>query len=547
MPTNMKFGECLRYLLSIVNISIVKLAKVINVDTSLVNKWINEKRTPSYNTDYIEKISEYLSSCILNSFQIEYLDNLFLKIFGDNKTEINTKEKIMKILLQSQGYSIECRRLANKEMKKQLINQEKVLNSFIDPQYQVNQTDSINIYPNLITPPSNEYSINLSNEDKIIIGFKNVIAIGIYLLEKASTHKCANDDVIYISLDSNMFMPYYSNDLNNFRDYMLKAIHAGWSIQFLLKLNNSINNVVNLIEFVRPLIGTGKFHPYCFKKYHHFSTYQEFIVVPNLGTLLQISSNFNSETDTAFYFSNTAAINIIKNNVESMFINDVNSIVKYYTHDDAIDYSDFLAEQEDIIGNRILYKRDFSILVLSESLYKKFVNRINLTSSEIDASLKFYNRRLKAFLSNVKNYSYTDIYHIDCINNLIKWRKFKLYLYNKVLTISLEVDDVIEILKNLVTLLKNNTNYNIAFIFHDNNVSDFEFYCIVKERTSIVAETYSSSKDKPLVRLTIKDPLLVKAFEVYLNEVLEQIPPINKDKKEIINWLEREIKLLENK
>ncbi len=543
MVTNMKFGECLRYLLSILDISIVKLSKIINVDNSLVNRWVNEKRIPSYNTNYVDKISEYLSGCILNSFQMQYIDALFLKVCGESKVEISPKEKIKKALLQSQGYSIECRKAIIKENKTHLVSNNKILKS--TDFYQRYSKQSDNTHANLLNTQDSDFLINLSSKDKIVIGYKNVLAASISLLNDTSSHKC-NNDVIHISFNNNMFTPDYHSDLINFRDSILKAINNGWNIIFLLKLNSSIYNVANFIDFARPLISTGKFHPYYFKKYNSFSTYQEFIIVPNIGMLLGLPNNSNSEIDTAFYFRNNVAINIFSNRIDSLVANHTNSLIKYYEPDNAIDYSNFLTEQENIIGNRILYKRDFSILIFPENLYEKLLKRKNLNDDEINISLEFYKRRLEAFLSNIHNYKYTDIYHIDCINNLIKYRKLYLYSHVKVSMINLEFEDVIDILKNIVTLLEKYNNYNISFISEHSNILDFVFYCMVKERTAVLIEIYDYSKDMPVVRLSTKEPIIVNAFEAYLNETLEQVPSINKDKNEIVNWIQCQIDSIKN-
>ncbi len=543
MTTNIKFGECLRSLLSILDISIVKLSKVINVDNSLVNRWVNEKRIPAYNTDYIEKISEYTSSCILNSFQIQYLDELFLKVCGDSKTEISPKEKIKRILLQSQGYSLECKKKILNENKTHLVCNKKVLKSIDNYQHYFKQNDNTNINIDLLNTQDSNFSINLSSEDKIVIGYKNVLAASISLLEDTSIKKC-NNDVIYISFNDNMFIPSYYNNLISFRDAVLKAINNGWSVLFLLKLSNNITNIVNFIDFARPLINTGKFHPYYFKKYDLFSIYQEFTVISEAGTLLGLPNDLHSEIETAFYFRNKVAVNIFKDKFNSLIPKYTSVLVKYYKHNNLIDYSNFLTDQEDIIGNRILYKHDLSILLLPENIYIKLLQRKNLKNNEINTSLKFYKRRLKAFLSNIYNYKYTDIYHIDCINNLIKHRKLYLYLYNKVLLINLELEDVIEILKNIVTLLEKYDNYNIAFISQNSNIANSIFYCVVKERNSVMLETYECSKYIPEVRLSITEHTLVKAFEVYFDEILDQVVPMNKDKNEIINWMQYQINLL---
>lgn len=546
MLTNMKFGECLRCLLSNLDISIVRLSKVINVDGSLVNRWVNEKRTPSYKTNYIEKISEYLSNCILNSFQEQHLNELFLKVCGDSEIEISTKEKIKKILLHSQGYSLECSKKAIKESKTYLISKKEVSKLTDNHQYCFKQSDSTRINAITLNAQDSSSLISLSGEDKIIIGYENVFAASISLFEDASNYKC-NDNAIYISINSNTAISSYS-DLICFRSAILKAINNGWNILFLLKLNNNINNVINFVDFALPLINTGKFHPYYFKKYNPFSTYEEFIVVPEIGALLGLSNNLHSEINTAFYFRNKVAVNIFKNKLDTIIVSHTNPLVKYYKPDNAIDYSNYLTKHEDIIGNRILYKRDFSILMLSENLYKKLLQRKNLKTDEINMALEFHKKRLKAFLSNIRCYKYTDIYHMDCINTLIKDRKFFLYLHNKIEEIDLEVADVIKLLENTLTLLNKYDNYNIAFISQDfnNDMHDFMLYYVIKERSAVMVETYKHSKNTPEVRLSIEEPMLVKAIEVYFTEILDQIAPINKDKKDIINLIEGQISSLKN-
>ncbi|WP_054750056.1 hypothetical protein [Ruminiclostridium josui] len=371
-----------------------------------------------------------------------------------------------------------------------------------------------------------------------------MLSASISLLEATSDYKC-NNDLIYISFNENMLIDRYYNDLENFRNAMFKAINNGWNILFLLKLSSSINNIINFINFAQPLAITGKFHPYYFKKYNHIHTYQEFIVIPGIGALFGFSDNLQPKSNTAFYFRNKVAVNILKKKIDILINNQIKSVVKYYKSNNAIDYSNFLAEQEDVIGNRILYKRDFSVLMFPKNLYKRLLEVKNLKSDEINASLEFYDRRLKSFLSNIDNYKYTDIYHMNCINNLVKRRELTLYLYSRVLTINLGVEDVIAILKNIVTFLKTHKNFNIAFLSQNFKISNLVFYCVIKERSAVMVETYDDSKDSPILRLSIKEPIFVKAFEAYFNEVLDQIAPMNKDKNEIITWIENEIKLLE--
>ncbi|NLK35905.1 MAG: helix-turn-helix transcriptional regulator, partial [Gracilibacteraceae bacterium] len=69
MPFNETFGECLKKLLKIMNLKGSALAKGINVDPSLVYKWLRNERVPSYSSYHIDSITDFLMKCIINSFQ----------------------------------------------------------------------------------------------------------------------------------------------------------------------------------------------------------------------------------------------------------------------------------------------------------------------------------------------------------------------------------------------------------------------------------------------------------------------------------------------
>ena len=62
------------------DISMNQLSKAINVDSSLVSRWVSGKRIPAYNTIYIDSITEYFSRNIKNSFQEQNLNKVLLSL-----------------------------------------------------------------------------------------------------------------------------------------------------------------------------------------------------------------------------------------------------------------------------------------------------------------------------------------------------------------------------------------------------------------------------------------------------------------------------------
>lgn len=543
MKEKMKFGSCLKILLTTLGINMNQLSKAINVDSSLVSRWINNKRIPSVNASYIDNISEYLSKNIHNTFQMQNLNELFINICEDNELLLeDIKLKIKKVLLESQGYSIECEKNDGSTSKEQI---SKLLNYYqSDCEETKTEVDSSNKRMFKYTQ-----FIDLSQEDKVVIGNKNVFAASIHLFETAAKKRGKKGDVIYISFindigiinDSYTYLVY-------FRNLVLKVIEKGWNVCFLLRLTNNIDRTIKFMNFAAPLINSGKFSPYYLKKYDMSTASKEIIVVPEAGALFCLPNNPYSKIDNAFYFKNTVAVDIVKNYFNAVLATDAKLLVKFYTRDKAVDYSHCLAESEESPGDRYLYKYSFSILTLPESLYIRLLQKTYLSHNEKFLALQFYKRRLNAFFSNIYNYEYTDIYLADCISTLIKKREFNFYYYKGIETIDLEVKDIIELLQNIIHLLKKYKNYNISFmnLNSEDTVQYINFYCVVKERKAVMLESYIPSKARPEVRLSIEEPMLVKAFEEYFKEIFEHIAPIKKAKNEIINWIQRQINLLNN-
>lgn len=340
-----KFSESLNSLLSILDLSANRLAKAINVDSSLVSRWVNGKRIPGYGSTYIPSIAEYFAKNILNSMQIQRLDELFLRVCGNQQFTDDLKEKTAKILMESQGHSIECKRKECQEIK-QAINRDQ----------------------------DQDHSIPLSKEDKIILSLESIFSTAVILLETAANQKYGNNQTIYLT---------YYNDLNiadrdlidDFRNALLKVLNNGWNVILILRLDNNINRTVELIKFSGPLIGTRRFKPYYINKYDTSAPGKENITIPEIGVLSCFSTKPNSEINCAFYFRNKIAIEVFQNYYQALLPNYAQPLIHDYAGENSLDFSHCLIKSEENIGNRFLYKYSVSILAFPEDLYLKLLKK----------------------------------------------------------------------------------------------------------------------------------------------------------------------------
>ena len=355
--TYIKFGECLTSLLSILDISANRLSKAINVDSSLVNRWVNGKRIPGYDSIYIESITEYFAKNFLNSLQIQRLNELFLSACDNRELAGMPKEMIAKLLLEAQGYSMECKR---RERINRLQKGQNPINDE-NPLFAINELT---------------HSVALSKEDKIIFQIETILSAAVSLLEIAAQQTCENNETIYITYNNDMSLANQNRHLmDGLRNALLNAINKGWQVILLVHLNSNINRIISLIKFAKPLVKTGKFNSYYLNKYYTTGTGRENITVPGIGALSCFSTGENSEVNCAFYFRNEIAVEVFKNYYQMLIANHNQPLIKYYARENSHIFNQCLLKREETIGDRFLYKPCAGLVTLPENLYLKLLKK----------------------------------------------------------------------------------------------------------------------------------------------------------------------------
>lgn len=532
MTKKIKFGECLNLLLSALNISGNKLSKSINVDSSLVSRWLHEKRVPSYRTSYIEAISECLSQNILNSFHEKRLNEI-LKTFCKNiDDKMNMQNKINKLLLEAQGYSLEFKKSSTPKKFSKLENSDILLKSAV----------------NSFIPEQVDYTsfVNLSSEDKIIIGSENILSVLLSLLKNASKKEIEDNDTIYVSYNSDTYLINNPKTLILFRNTVLKLIKNGWKIVCLFKITNNFRRTIDFINFSKPLVTTGKFYIYYYNKYDTFTTGKEIVVIPDIGALSCYATNHDSQADFGFYISANAGIKLFKNYYNELICKTAKPLIRYYNGNEDFEFNSSLILNEEKIGKCFLYKENFSLLTFPIEMYEKLLNNLNLPDNQKLQSIKLFKRRLDAFLLNLEYYEHFHIYSLNAIHNLIRHKQILINTLYEVHTVKLEIQDIIILLQNIIYLLTTYDNFKIAFTNENiiDNKYKSNFNCWVKEKLFVNIETIETLKSTSKIKLLLQEPMLVDAFQLHFKEVLDSIPPINKDKEELVKWLQHQISIL---
>ncbi|KOA20144.1 hypothetical protein CLHOM_13400 [Clostridium homopropionicum DSM 5847] len=523
MKNNKGFGNCLSELLKIFNLKGSRLARGINVDSSLIYKWLRNERVPSYNSTYIDLITNFFINNISNSFQKEIVVEALRKwSLEELATEdISIEEAIRTYLKEAQGYSIELLSKENNKKRQAKSLSKDMLSSGID-------------FVNIIT------------------GEDGVLQSALDILENIPKYPEGKDDTILITLNSNMDI------LDNFKEFNIKwkkVLHKilknGWKIVYLVKLNNNIKRTIKIIEYMQLSLYTGRYDIYYYKDSSLGFMGNELIVVPNVGALYCFSSKLKNQVDSAFLFKSKESIEILSGHFFQLF-SSAKPLLKSYNWQKTTQLHHTFIEAEETLGDKYVFKGDINTITLPLDLYKKYLKLTKKTNEEIKEHLFLHKRRLDAFEAQIKYYKFKDIFFKESIENLVKEKIYSFDPYFILDDITLDYNDIKCHLENIINMLEKYENYEIALV----NKKDFEniskICWMVKENNGVfiqklndnIISPYSSYNCNENVDLLISEAEVVDAFIRYFLSMWSSLPSANKDKKKVIKWIKSQIELL---
>lgn len=519
MYNEMTFGKCLKFFLSTLNLRMSQLARAINVDNSLISLWVHEKRFPS--TVYFDNIVEYLLLNITNPLQVKLINELFNSLPANSViAETSLKEKIHEMLLTSLNYSHACK----EEEKNSKSTSFRTKHKILEPSWDV---------------------IDLSRKDKLIYGTPSIFSACISLLELAKQYKRKENNVIYITYHGVPDYHYFTDKrINYLRNLCLEVINNDWQIIFLLRLDDNIERVIKFITFVLPLIKTGKVNLYYLTNYESFVVRKELYIVSGIGALSCFPTDAYSGANCAFFLRNKSAVEVFANYAKLLITNNANDIIKFYNEDTRNEYFCSLAEINEKSGNQFCYNSSFSKLLIPEKLYKKFINKTDLTEHEKTLSIYYHQKQASGFFKNLLRHQYKHIYFMSTLEELCEDKIIHLYTYGGIKIIHIDSLDVIEYLKYALNIIKKYENYHLAITFEGTEETAKNLSFFIKERKSVHLNVFEPAKEEAGIHLSINEPTIVKACVEYYNSLWKKIPFLHKEKQEVILLLESYIDII---
>lgn len=515
MKRNVTYGQCLSDILEAYDLKCSKLAREINIDSSLIYKWLRNERVPPYDSPYIELIINCLSKREINIHQrkalIEVLNDNEIEVFEPNDTLI--LKHLKSILQNAQAYSIKL----HDKLKNNRRGYQKDKHSICD---------SVQVFR----------------------GSTDVLHAAVSLLDQALKIPLPSRDSIIVTIDSELKLLLLEKSLS--RQFFLKLHelqNKGWKLIMEIKLDHNIDRIIKIIEDIQMLLSGGNLSIYYLDKLGNNPVMgNELIVVPELGALLGFSAFTKGVIDSAFLFRSKNSMDLLS----AQFFQSINyakPLIKTYPSQMSMEFHQVFAESERMPGDKYVFKGGLSTTTIPLDLYEKYLNDSGMMNQELSNRISLHKRRLNAFEDLVPHYKYLDICFTESILDLVNKKTYPFDEKYLTLNYTPNNSDIVRHLENVISMLERYDNYNIAFVsktqfkkMHRINWMIKGSYCVMIEVFDQNSIDYFNSK----TNFSITETRIVNTFHDYFNILWDSIPEKGKDKYRTILWVKSLIKKL---
>jgi hypothetical protein len=359
MRSNRSFGNCIELMLSTLEIRNSTVARALNVDTSLVNRWIHGKRVPPYRSGYIDLLTEVISSNILNSYQEERLNIIISKYCNekDNSDQTDQKSRIRMALREAQGISI--------EEKKDNISSKQEIRSRNE------------IYSNCRSRTEPDI-VRLSEEDRLIFGIEKIMDGFEELFDDIRNISKENNNIHVTLINDAEDLISEGNLITKRWDLIMKdVLKSGWNIHMYFRINNDLGRTIRFIRFIQPMLSNDGFIPYYFNKYDFSMAGRDIVTVPGIAAVILYSGYPSVDSRCGFFLRTPEASNVIYNDLISSVKRHAIPLVRFYTSNESPEFLKELDNELQRYGDKMFLKDGLSILTLPKKLYMELMKGLN--------------------------------------------------------------------------------------------------------------------------------------------------------------------------
>ncbi len=331
----------------------------------------------------------------------------------------------------------------------------------------------------------------------------------------------------------------------HYQQAILGALQRGWRIEHVLRLDHDARRSVLLVEGMLKLLGTGRYLPVYIEQPGTLAPPYDLLVIPQTLGLLVFATQNPRRADAALLTYDLEQIELLRTHFYQLSALSVPLVQSHIIQDDTA-VLHIYADAEAGPGGRMAVKDKLSSLTEPPSWYQKdslLMQAAERMGAPVSGLIEQQRRRLAAFYAHAQTSSYRDICTRRRIEQMLHTG---MHQYNdRISDVCLPWEERIEQLEQTIHLLKTYERYELALIDSaEEQLIPTETSWEVTGKGTVLMMSWcdDDSGEEISVTLEIAEPTIVHAFRAYFEDLWERIAPRNKDKRQVIAWLEEQIR-----
>jgi transcriptional regulator with XRE-family HTH domain len=508
------FGGYLNTLLTERNLTPRDLASLLELDLSLVYKWLRGERTPRFNSGHADSIAEAL--------------------------RLPPTER--QALFQSQVRSLRER----PAHRSRPAPRSRFVSTPVDALIGRRMIAHTGRAP---TPRSVKGSA-MTPADGAVRGPRAALEAAIEILATAPSPRSLDQTILLTwqgegALDP--FNPPFGTDWV----YALRgALARGWRARQIWRLNRDISRSVTLVQTMLDLLGAGEYESLYVPKHETLQTPYDMLIVPDHAAALFFATADGSTVDSALITHDPAQIALFSAHFD-LLGKHAQPLIEAYPRRMVGLFDKVLVESEMRVPGRLFVKYSPSLMTEpaewsnETSFWTDRMREMGFSGTALTHRIESRRQRLMALLAHAETTDYRDICTMQSIKDIAQ---YGWYLRNAEArpTKGAPVAERRQHLQNMIDVLRRYPHFQLGLL-DDGEAEELRVtretqWEILGEQRVLINARSLDSEDQPVdLDITLDEPGIVAAFVEHFESHWRRMAPEHHDRDWVITWLEERL------
>jgi len=520
----MFFHEKFSYMYRLLNLNHKMISKQCGFDVSLLSRWKNGNRVPSYKNGQYRDLAVFFLSQIKNTSQRDEI-SMILSSHRTIATHLSDEVDLLEDWLL----------VSNPKPQIPLMNYTTNSDTLSQLRNIITNTDYLVFNPDINLDKSTRTDVYIYKDNK---GKREAI---IYFLNTAFELNEPTDIFIFSDEDQGWWMED-ENFPALWANYLKGIAHKGHRLSVIFLNSRPSEQYIRAINTWFPLMFNGKVNAYYFPNYNNPAVKSTTFIIKDTLAYVSLSSQLSDEEKIGYLHFDTPSIQM----QTALFLGRMatcRSLVTTYTEETQLSLLDRMNQSETLESQGKMFSQYPSAYFLPVSVFERYA--LTLPSEVASRYMSMIRRYLQVRAHVFSSVKVEEAVVVKTLRDLIldpEHHFFESRFFgNRIMKLThLELTAY---LNNIILAIENNPNYSLFFLRRPNAQRDFNVNISAREHVGVVLCPTSPSSVNHIAIFSTESNTIYTIYQ-YLTLLFDQIPSVYKQREETIKVLNDLQKLL---